>query len=254
MTLFNLKKISNIQNNNDDKYKKLYLKYKKKYLNLKMVGGVKLPSELKTQEAINELELYDNSNSFTEEVFNYYFDIFNRYLAPNDRLLELKENIIDGMLMGKYFKLDGRTCLRAIDIIKRLTNSFYEITQKIDTDFYVYRSINRSAIEGSTMMGDLLYNYIPFSTSYYLESLLQGGCSFGGSYDEVIFLEIKIKKELIYLFIGGSENEITIQPGIIRFLKPYKFNSENCNVIIYKCDFKPFAKEDTIRLIDENAC
>ena len=235
-------------NNNEEKYYLLYLKYKKKYLKLKMVGGTfQLPVELRKSEILSTLPILNNNKELSKVDFCYFENIFNEYLEANPSLNKLKNSIIGDELMGKY---SDKGCLKSIThYTEDLVYKFYKITQKIDRDFYVFRSVNQSALTSN-----VLNNYIPFSTAYYLNSLFSLGTSFGGTNDEIVLLQIKINKDNIYMFIGGSENEITIQPGRIIIKTPYKYEFDGLTYIVYDCDFESYTEDVAFRLIEENKC
>jgi hypothetical protein len=229
-------------------YKKKYLKYKKKYIDLKMVGGTFiLPSQLKNLENLDQLPILNNNRAMSTYDFNKFVIMFDLYIEKQTYLKELKNSIIDDIFMNKY---DASGCLRSITpFIMDQINHFYRITEKIGLDFYVFRSIRQSAIKSN-----IINNYIPFSTAYNLDCLFAEGTSYGGPADQIVILQIKINKDNIYFFIGGPENEITLQPGKITINTQYKYKVGIDHYIIYDCDFEPYSKEEALILIDKNKC
>ena len=67
-------------------------------------------------------------------------------------------------------------------------------------------------------------------------------------------VKINKDKDNIYFFIGGHENEITLQPGKITINTQYKYKVGSDHYIIYDCDFEPYSKEEALILIDKNKC
>ena len=230
------------QNNN---YKIKYYKYKTKYHELKkMIGGTfRHPSELIDSEVLKLQPV--EINKFTDEVFNRYVEEFKTYLDRKNP--NIKEFISESIFMHKY-RPDGS--LRGIyPAQKNALKLFYTIDYKIPVDFVVYRLVNKESIKSDT-----LNYYLPFSTVNNMNLLTTDGKPiYGGkNISDIVILKIKIKKNNIYLFIGGDENEITIQPCILRIQDQFKHTEGVNNYIIYECSFEPYLETTALQLIDKN--
>jgi len=223
-------------------YKK-YKKYKYKYNKYKkMIGGTfKIPREI----IMEELQPADVPR-LSDEQFKQFEAIFDSYLISVNLYL-LKDVISGDLFMNKYNE-DG--FLLSIGITHQTLqylHLFYQINCKITDNFYVYRSINKNAIKN-----DILNNYLPFSTVYNIDYLTDGVSHFGGSWNNIVILKIFIPKESIYLFIGGSENEIVIQPCKLIINNQFIYTQNARNYIVYYCSFIPYSLSETLLLIDQN--
>ena len=229
------------QNNN---YKIKYYKYKTKYHELKkMIGGTfRHPSELIDSEVLKLQPV--EINKFTDEVFNRYVEEFKTYLHSNNP--DIKELISESIFMNKY-RSDGS--LRGIYPAQiNALKLFYTIDYKIPVDFVVYRLVNKESIKSDT-----LNYYLPFSTVNNMNLLTTDGIPlYGGeNISDIVILKIHIEKNNIYLFIGGDENEITIQSGILKIHNQLKHTEGVNNYIIYECSFTPYSLDTALQLISE---
>jgi len=222
-------------------YKK-YMKYKNKYNELKnMIGGMFLtPSKIN----IEELQPVDII-SLPEAKFQRYATMFDLYIKGNI-FEELKESIIDDIFMNKYN--ENGLLIQIKPITLKYVNLFYTIDLKITEDFYVYRSVKKKIIKSKT-----LRNYLPFSTVNDINKLTDES-SYGGFWQEIVILKILIPRDCIYLFIGGGENEITIQPGTLMINNQYIHREATGEryYIVYDCSFIPYSLDEALHLIEQN--
>lgn len=159
-----------------------------------------------------------------EEVYKKHTSCMDRYYE------EVRDNIIDDMLMGKVvLKPEGVTLVGMTEKVKKLIDLFYKVAKKlyIPCSFTVYRGTRPIKIAENT-----LFQPIPFSTSLVPENAM----NWIDEDEKCCIWRINVPKDSLFLCIDNPNEgkEVILPAGMIRIIK-----SSMDSIRVYECEFIP---------------
>jgi hypothetical protein len=258
-----------------------YLKYKKKYLLLKQIGGSKLevidnnnldvinydkigiPGKISENEINIKRELDYTQNI---EIIEYYLNsnIFppNFLLGGNKSnvLLQFSRKIMSNAFASLYKQENGNICLtkekefikKYIDVFYNLCNSKYETLEKgdpvgnlfpkMEKNFLLYRA---EYVDSYVDFKAQRTYYAPFSATYNFEF------AFGWIDCNVVYI-IYVPHNCDYFYLQDqSQKEVTLQQGKLEYIKKYYVILDKIKKLIVEYNFTALDKDEVKELLPE---
>ena len=158
--------------------------------------------------------------------------VYEKHTSSMDRHYEeVRDNIIDDMLMGKIVsKPEGISLIGMTEKVKSLISLFYKVARKLYTpcEFTVYRGTRPIKIDKDTLIQP-----IPFSTSLDPENAM----NWIDEDDKCCIWRIRVPRNSLFLCIDNPNEgkEVVLPAGKIRINK----SSLPDSIRVYECEFIP---------------